>query len=127
MPARTYKENCLTCSWIHWKISDRFYQIFPNFDYADIVSVKNQYKQAVPSYPGIASWCWLAVQGDPADLAPRSAQDAKNRTATYRNNGGFWYYSSNYAAKGATHIYLPPWYATFADWVKGQPRPNFRL
>jgi hypothetical protein len=97
------------------------------FDYADIVSVKNQYKQAVPSYPGIASWRWLAVQGDPADLAPRSAQDAKNRTATYRNNGGFWYYSSNYAAKGATHIYLPPWYATFADWVKGQPRPNFRL
>ncbi len=40
------------------------------FDYADIVSVENKYNQALPSYPGIASWRWLAVQGDPAKLAP---------------------------------------------------------
>jgi hypothetical protein len=94
------------------------------FDYADIVSVENKYNQALPSYPGIASWRWLAVQGDPAKLAPSSAEDAQNRTATFRSNGGFWYYSSNYATTGATHINLPPWYATFADWVKSQPGPS---
>ncbi len=95
------------------------------FDYADIVSVENQYNQVVPSYPGIPSWRWLAVQGQPANQAAQSAQDAQNRTTTFRDNGGFWYYSSNYdLTRVATHIDLPPWYATFADWVKAQPGPS---
>lgn len=94
------------------------------FDYADIVSVENQYNQALPSSTGIASWRWLAVQGDPASQAAPSASEAENRTTTFRNNGGFWYYSSDYAATGATHIYLSSWYGTFADWVKSQSAPS---
>jgi hypothetical protein len=57
-------------------------------------------------------------------IAPDTADDAARRLATFRSNGGFWYYSSDYASTGATHIYLPAWYATFADWVKAQPGPT---
>lgn len=94
------------------------------FDYADIVSVENAYDRPLPASWGIPSWRWLAVQGDPASAAATSAQDAENRLATFRGNGGFWYYSSAYAPSGATAISLPPWYTTFAAWVKGQGGPS---
>ncbi|MBW4631798.1 MAG: spherulation-specific family 4 protein [Iphinoe sp. HA4291-MV1] len=94
------------------------------FDYADIVSVENQYNQKLPSDPSIASWRWLAVQGDPAKQAASDAKEALNRRKTFQSLGGFWYYSSNYATTGATHIELPPWYETFADLVEEQPGPK---
>lgn len=94
------------------------------FNYADIVSVENQYNQKLPSYPGVKSSRWLAVQGDPANQAASSAQDAFNRRTTFQQNGGFWYYSSAQQATGATHINLPPWYEQFADLVNNQPSPN---
>jgi len=94
------------------------------FDYADIVSVENQYNQKLPSYPGIKSWRWLAVQGDPANQAAPSAEEAFNRRTIFQKNGGFWYYSSNQQEMGATHIKLPPWYEKFADLVKDQASLN---
>ncbi|MFH7024447.1 MAG: spherulation-specific family 4 protein [Heteroscytonema crispum UTEX LB 1556] len=94
------------------------------FDYADIVSVENQYNQKLPSYPGIKSWRWLAVQGDPANQAAPSAEEAFNRRKIFQKDGGFWYYSSNQQATGATHINLPPWYEKFADLVKDQASLN---
>lgn len=94
------------------------------FDYADIVSVENQYDKMLPSYPGIKSWRWLAVQGDPANQAASSAQEALNRRTIFQKNGGFWYYSSAQQATGSTHINLPPWYQEFADLVKKQPGAN---
>jgi hypothetical protein len=93
------------------------------FNYADIVCVENKYNQKLPSYSNILPSRWMAVQGDPANLAASSAQDAINRTIAFRQNGGFWYYSTNYKKPGATHIELPSWYETFADWVKSQSRP----
>jgi hypothetical protein len=103
------------------------------FQYADIVSVENKYNQPLPSFPGVAQWRWLAVQGDPKgdpdNLPPSSAIEARDRARAFRNNGGFWYYSSNRDATDplrATHIYLPPWYLDFANWVKLLPGPNCR-
>jgi hypothetical protein len=93
------------------------------FDYADVVCVENKYNQKLPSYPNIYASRWMAVQGDPANIAASSAQEAINRTIAFRQNGGFWYYSTNYKQTGATHIELPTWYGTFADWVKSQSRP----
>jgi hypothetical protein len=82
------------------------------FDAADIVSVENQYNVTLPSYPGVASWRWLAIQGDPggaADLA-----DAEARLTTFRSKGGFWYYSST------PHWQLPTWFDPFMAWAQGQ-------
>jgi len=93
------------------------------FDYADIVSVENQYTQQLPATWGIPSWRWLAVQGDPASAAATSAADAESRLTTFRSNGGYWYYSSAYASSGATAISLPSWYTTFATWARGQVSP----
>jgi len=93
------------------------------FGYADIVSVENQYAQPLPTSWGIPAWRWLAVQGDPANLAASSAADAENRLTTFRTNGGFWYYSSYYAASGATAISLPSWYGAFAGWTLQQAAP----
>jgi hypothetical protein len=83
------------------------------FNAADIVSVENKYNLPLPSFPGIESWRWLAVQGDPADQAATSLADAQSRLNTFRGNGGFWYYSSH------PHWQLPSWFDPFATWVKG--------
>lgn len=91
------------------------------FTYADIVCVENQYDRPLPADWCIPAWRWMAVQGDPASQAAISAQDSANRLMTFRANGGFWYYSSNYATSGATAIELPPWYADFASWVVRNP------
>ena len=52
---------------------------------------------------------WLAVQGDPASQAATSLEDAKTRLDTFRDNGGFWYYSST------PHWKLPEWFVDADD------------
>jgi len=100
------------------------------FDYADIVSVENQYnvpptafvkmKEIKPSQSEkmeIAPWRWLAVQGDPSKKAAHTANEAIERLKTFRKNGGFWYYSSAYknGKHSATATELPDWLSDFAD------------
>ncbi len=103
------------------------------FDYADIVSVENQFdrqpmacKGPCPDKPlpkdlmSVPQWRWLAVQGDPADKAPKNDGDAYARMKKFRGKGDFWYYSSPHksCAPGeeecATHIILPAWLEAFA-------------
>ena len=92
------------------------------FDATDIVCVENQWNQ--PLAPaGMPAWRWLAVQGDPANIAADSAQTAESRLATLRAAGGFWYYSAPYAASGATHVTLPDWLQTFAADVRAGAQP----
>jgi len=83
------------------------------FNAADLVSVENKYDLPLPSFTGIASWRWLAIQGDPADQAATSLADAQDRLDTFRSNGGFWYYSAS------PHWQLPTWFDSFATWVQG--------
>ena len=92
------------------------------FDATDIVCVENQWNQAL-SPAGMPAWRWLAVQGDPANIAADSAQTAETRLAMFRSAGGFWYYSAPYAASGATHVLLPDWLQTFASDVRGGAQP----
>jgi Spherulation-specific family 4 len=92
------------------------------FDATDIVCVENQWDQTL-SPAGMPAWRWLAVQGDPANIAADSAQTAESRLAMFRSGGGFWYYSAPYAQSGATHILLPDWLQTFATDVRGGAQP----
>jgi hypothetical protein len=79
------------------------------FDYADIVSVENQWFMPLPALPGVAPHRWLAVQGDPGDqqkvfnyLPPTTLGEAVKRLNEFRSGahaggqgaGGFWYYSA---------------------------------
>jgi hypothetical protein len=103
------------------------------FDYADIVSVENQYdipstafvrmKGVEPSKSEkmeVAPWRWLAVQGDPSNTAAHTWNEAIDRLTTFRRNGGFWYYSSAYKSgdKLATATELPDWLSDFAHKVQ---------
>lgn len=90
------------------------------FDAADIVSVENEYINALGSY-NQPSWRWLAVQGDPGtdtpqpyQVPPQSLSDTESRFNTFRSNGGFWYYSAE------PHWQLEPWFTQFASWAKQQ-------
>lgn len=103
------------------------------FDYADIVSVENQYnvpptafvkmKEVEPSRSEkmeIAPWRWLAVKGDPSKEAAHTSNEAIERLKTFRNNGGFWYYSSAYKDNkdSATATEVPDWLYDFANQAK---------
>ena len=103
------------------------------FDYADIVCVENQYDKRPTAFirqKGIApeksqkrivaQWRWLAVQGQPSNKAATSSKVALERLVTFRQNGGFWYYSPPFK-KGkneATHIILADWLEDFSSRVK---------
>jgi hypothetical protein len=78
------------------------------FRFADIVSIENAWNVSLRR-PGIPAWRWMAVQGDPARLAPASDRAALMRLNRFRKNGGFWYYGSAHGRTGATHVRLPPW------------------
>lgn len=87
------------------------------FEYADIVSVENEWFKVLPQWSGIAPYRWLSVQGDPGDMAgndlyepPKELDKAMNRLKEFRSGKhaavqggkGFWYYTS-----GVHHWELP--------------------
>jgi len=93
------------------------------FEAADIVSVENDYIDALGAY-NQPSWRWLAIQGDPGtdnpqpyQIPPQTLSDAEARLSTFRSNGGFWYYSAE------PHWQLESWFPDFAAWVKQQGSP----
>lgn len=78
------------------------------FDYADIVSVENEWENPVKTKPNnkqFASWRWLVVQGDPAQKAAGGDKEAIKRLNKFQiKNSSFWYYSPpKSSSKSATH------------------------
>jgi hypothetical protein len=106
------------------------------FDYADIVSVENEWNKHVPDCGvPIDSRRWLAVQGDASDCnrackmspewiplpcrdtcPPRAEafSDAATRLAVFRRNGGWWYYPGGWNGDMPSHERLPSYLNGFA-------------